>query len=96
MFQQRGGNGCTAPRQHWTQLYGGRIKKLFALAALAALIPVSALAQAAGQQKNGTTNWTGFYAGLNTGGTFSSSNAQTGTTGGDYFQPASATQINYA
>ncbi len=72
------------------------MKKFFAVAALTALIPVSALAQAAGQQKNDATSWTGFYAGLNTGGTFGSSNAQTGTTGGDYFQPASATQINYA
>ena len=72
------------------------MKKFFALAALAALIPASALAQAAGQQKNDATKWTGFYAGLNTGGAFSSSNAQTATTGGDYFQPASVLQVNYA
>jgi outer membrane immunogenic protein len=77
------------------------MKKFLAVAALAALIPVSALAQAAGQQhdatkKNDATNWTGFYAGLNTGGTLGSSNAQTGTSGGDYFQSASVTQINYA
>jgi opacity protein-like surface antigen len=74
------------------------MKKFFALAALVALIPVSALAQAAGQQKNDATktNWTGFYVGLNTGGTVASSHAQTATTGGDYFASASVTQINYA
>jgi outer membrane immunogenic protein len=55
------------------------MRKFFVIAAIAALIPVSALAQTTDQHKNEATNWTGFYAGLNTGGTFGSSNAQTST-----------------
>ncbi len=62
------------------------MKKFFAVAALAALIPASALAQTAGQhnkdatkQHNDATNWTGFYAGFNAGGALGSSNAQTST-----------------
>ncbi|MGA3008821.1 MAG: outer membrane beta-barrel protein [Terracidiphilus sp.] len=55
------------------------MRKFFAISLIAALIPVSALAQTPDQHKNIATNWTGFYAGLNTGGTFGSSNAQTST-----------------
>ncbi|HME58830.1 MAG TPA: outer membrane beta-barrel protein [Terracidiphilus sp.] len=55
------------------------MKKFLAIAAIAAMIPVSALAQAAAQNKNDTTNWTGFYAGLYVGGAIGSSNAQTAT-----------------
>ena len=55
------------------------MKKFFAVAALAALIPVSALAQTAGQHNKDATNWTGFYAGVNVGGAVGSSNAQTST-----------------
>jgi outer membrane immunogenic protein len=55
------------------------MKKFLAIAAIAAIIPVSALAQAAAQNKNEAINWTGFYAGLNAGGAIGSSNAQTAT-----------------
>jgi outer membrane immunogenic protein len=55
------------------------MKKFLAIAAIAAMIHVSALAQTAAQNKNDTTNWTGFYAGLNVGGAIGSSNAQTAT-----------------
>jgi outer membrane immunogenic protein len=65
------------------------MKKLLAIAAFAALISVSALAQTA-KPSTGATNWTGFYAGLNTGGEFGFSHAQTATSedsslGGTYF-----------
>jgi len=68
------------------------LKSFFAIAAIAALIPVSALAQTPSKNttkpNNDATNWTGFYAGLNTGGTIGSSNAQLATvylTTGEYF-----------
>lgn len=55
------------------------MRKFFAIAAIAALIPVSALTQTAAQHKTEATNWTGFYVGLNVGGAIGSSNAQTST-----------------
>lgn len=76
------------------------MRKFFAISVLAALIPVSALAQTTDQHKNEATNWTGFYAGLNTGGTFGSSNAQTSTVYSDgnhaysEFNAASVAAIN--
>ncbi|MGB9405910.1 MAG: outer membrane beta-barrel protein, partial [Terracidiphilus sp.] len=74
------------------------MKKFFVVAAFAALIPVSVLAQTAGQLSKDATNWTGFYAGFNAGGTVSSSNAQTSTvystTG--WFAPSSPPAIAIA
>jgi outer membrane immunogenic protein len=72
------------------------MKKFFAVATIAAMIPVSMLAQAAGQHKNDETNWTGFYAGLNAGGAFGSSNARTGTvySSTGYFQTTSVPVVN--
>jgi outer membrane immunogenic protein len=71
--------------------FGGRMKKLFAIAAIAALISVSALAQTANTP---ATNWTGYYAGLNTGGTIGTSNARIATvyltTTAEYFPQAYA------
>ena len=49
------------------------------LLAIALLIPVLATAQTADHSKTETTNWTGFYAGLNAGGTVGTTKAITST-----------------
>jgi outer membrane immunogenic protein len=55
------------------------MKKVLVIAAIVMMLPVAVLAQAAAQNKNDATKWTGFYAGINVGGAFGSSNAQTAT-----------------
>jgi outer membrane immunogenic protein len=87
----------TALEQHFS---GEKMKRFFAIAAIAALIPVSALAQTPStnttKHNSDATNWTGFYAGLNIGGAVGSSNPQTATTyvSGDFFQTTSVPVVN--
>ena len=71
------------------------MKKLLAIAVMAAMIPVAVLAQAAAQNKTDATIWTGFYAGINVGGAIGSSNAQTATvfSSTGYFAATSVTAI---
>ncbi|MGA2352022.1 MAG: outer membrane beta-barrel protein [Terracidiphilus sp.] len=72
------------------------MKKFFAIAVIAVMTHALALAQTTGQNRNIPTNWTGFYAGLNTGGVFGSSNAQTKTVYSEdgYFDSADVSVVN--
>jgi outer membrane immunogenic protein len=72
------------------------MKNVLVVAAIAATIPVCALAQAAAPNTSDATTWTGFYAGVNAGGAIGSSNAQTATvyTSTGYFQPTSVPVVN--
>ncbi len=69
--------------------------KFTAIAAVAALFSVLSPAQTPGQADKNAINWTGFYAGLNAGGAFGSSNAQTSTVYSEegYFDSSSVPAI---
>jgi outer membrane immunogenic protein len=69
------------------------MKKIFVLAAIAAIVPACALAQG-GAPKPG--NWTGFYAGVNAGGVIGVSNAKTASvySSTGYFQTTSVPAVN--